>query len=68
MEPPYAERHVRWCERSHGEIIPMLLLDLFAQQSCCAVASLRKYGISLKKHKEICFFSDLFVTLQAQIK
>ena len=28
MEPPYAERHVRWCERSHGELIPMLLLDL----------------------------------------
>ena len=27
MEPPYAERHVRWCERSHGELIPMLLLD-----------------------------------------
>lgn len=27
MEPPYAGRHVRWCERSHGELIPMLLLD-----------------------------------------
>ena len=27
MEPPYAERHVRWCERTHGELIPMLLLD-----------------------------------------
>ena len=26
-KPPYAERHVRWCERSHGELIPMLLLD-----------------------------------------
>ncbi|MFA6778545.1 MAG: hypothetical protein WCU80_02020, partial [Paludibacteraceae bacterium] len=26
-EPPYAERHVRWCERSHRELIPMLLLD-----------------------------------------
>ena len=29
MEPPYAERHVRWGERSHGELIPMLLLDWF---------------------------------------
>ena len=28
MEPPYAERHVRWCERTHGELIPMFLLDL----------------------------------------
>ena len=27
MEPPYAERHVRWCERTHEEIILMLLLD-----------------------------------------
>ena len=27
MEPPYAERHVRWCERTHGGLIPMLLLD-----------------------------------------
>lgn len=26
-KPPYAERPVRWCERSHGELIPMLLLD-----------------------------------------
>ena len=25
MEPPYAERHVRWCERTHEEIILMLL-------------------------------------------
>ncbi len=27
MEPPYAERHIRWCDRMHGELIPMLLLD-----------------------------------------
>ena len=27
MEPPYAERHVRWCERTHEEIILMFLLD-----------------------------------------
>jgi len=26
-EPPYAERHVRWCERSGRELIPRLLLD-----------------------------------------
>ncbi|MFA6884355.1 MAG: hypothetical protein WCQ55_04540, partial [Paludibacteraceae bacterium] len=31
-EPPYAERHVRWCERSHRELIPMLLLDCFLSQ------------------------------------
>jgi hypothetical protein len=27
-EPPYAERHVRWCERTVREIIPYFLLDL----------------------------------------
>ena len=26
-EPPYAERHVRWCERTVREIIPYFLLD-----------------------------------------
>jgi hypothetical protein len=26
-KPPYAERHVRWCERTVGELIPHLLLD-----------------------------------------
>ena len=26
-KPPYAERHVRWCERTVKEIIPHLLLD-----------------------------------------
>ena len=26
-EPPYAEPLVRWCGRTHGELIPMLLLD-----------------------------------------
>ena len=26
-KPPYAERHVRWCERTVREIIPHLLLD-----------------------------------------
>ena len=26
-KPPYAGRHVRWCERTVGEIIPHLLLD-----------------------------------------
>ncbi|MCF6403677.1 hypothetical protein L3C95_12370, partial [Chitinophaga filiformis] len=26
-EPPYAERHVRWCERTVGEVIPYFLLD-----------------------------------------
>ncbi|MEI6054754.1 MAG: hypothetical protein WCR55_01735 [Lentisphaerota bacterium] len=25
--PPYAERHVRWCERSVAELISYLLLD-----------------------------------------
>lgn len=29
IEPPYTERYVRWCERSEGEIIAFLLLDLF---------------------------------------
>ena len=28
IEPPYAERHVRWCERTACEIIVRLLLDL----------------------------------------
>ena len=32
MEPPYAERHVRWCERTHGELIPMLLLDIYCKK------------------------------------
>ena len=32
MEPPYAERHVRWCERTHEEIILMLLLDFIGEQ------------------------------------
>ena len=31
MEPPYAERHVRWCERTHGGLIPMLLLDFILE-------------------------------------
>src|SRR5690606_17579421 len=26
-KPPYAERHVRWCERTEREIIPFLLLN-----------------------------------------
>lgn len=26
-EPPYAERHVRWCERTVREVIPYFLLD-----------------------------------------
>ncbi|AEW02261.1 hypothetical protein Niako_6035 [Niastella koreensis GR20-10] len=29
-EPPYAERHVRWCERTVREVIPYFLLDNFA--------------------------------------
>jgi hypothetical protein len=28
-KPPYAERHVRWCERTVREIIPYFLLDLY---------------------------------------
>ena len=28
-KPPYAERHVRWCERTVREIIPYFLLDCF---------------------------------------
>ena len=30
IEPPYTERYVRWCERSEGEIIAFLLLDLIS--------------------------------------
>ena len=26
-EPPYAERHVRWCERTPGQLMTGLLLD-----------------------------------------
>ena len=26
-KPPYAERHVRWCERTVREVIPYFLLD-----------------------------------------
>ena len=26
-EPPYAERHVRWCERTVGKLITYFLLD-----------------------------------------
>ena len=40
MEPPYAERHVRWCERTHEEIILMLLLDFIGEQK-------KRLGISL---------------------
>ena len=29
IEPPCTERYARWCERSVGEIIAYLLLDLF---------------------------------------
>ncbi|HEY4322473.1 MAG TPA: hypothetical protein VGN20_00765, partial [Mucilaginibacter sp.] len=36
-EPPYAERHVRWCERTVGEIIPYFLLDLYLTTSLQAV-------------------------------
>jgi hypothetical protein len=37
-KPPYAERHVRWCERTVGELIPHLLLDyldIFLLQTFC---------------------------------
>ena len=27
-KPPYAERHVRWCERTGSELIATFLLDL----------------------------------------
>ena len=29
IEPPCTERYARWCERSVGEIIAYLLLDLY---------------------------------------
>ena len=32
IEPPYTERYVRWCERTAGEIIASLLLDIFSQE------------------------------------
>jgi len=31
-EPPYAERHVRWCERTAVQIMDSLLLDLTKQR------------------------------------
>ena len=34
-EPPYAERHVRWCERTAGELITCLLLDLVKYYAAC---------------------------------
>lgn len=43
MEPPYAGRHVRWCERSHGELIPMLLLDF--QNTAVMVAKTPPFGL-----------------------
>jgi hypothetical protein len=35
-KPPYAERHVRWCERTVREIIPYFLLDV-CQAWICAI-------------------------------
>ena len=46
MEPPYAERHVRWCERSHGELIPMLLLDCI-HEKCTVPLAERYYATKL---------------------
>nr|DAM80891.1 MAG TPA: hypothetical protein [Caudoviricetes sp.] len=41
MEPPYAERHVRWCERTHEEIILMLLLDFMSKVKSLILNDLR---------------------------
>ena len=57
MEPPYAERHVRWCERSHGELIPMLLLD-------CAVSG---GHICKRDRTNLQFRQDKFTILAGQI-
>ncbi|WP_249290201.1 hypothetical protein, partial [Bianquea renquensis] len=33
IEPPCTERYARWCERSVGEIIAYLLLDLMGKSA-----------------------------------
>ena len=40
MEPPYAERHVRWCERTLGELILMLLLDYCSSDCLSELAAI----------------------------
>jgi hypothetical protein len=32
-KPPYAERHVRWCERTGRELIPTFLLDFMLNKA-----------------------------------
>jgi hypothetical protein len=36
-EPPYAKRHVRWCESTVREIIPYFLLDYNLKSQAAAI-------------------------------
>ena len=58
-EPPYAEPHVRWCERSENE--SRKVFCNFATK----VAKILRLG--KKKNEFLLFCAQLFVSLQAKL-
>ena len=67
MEPPYADPHVRWCERSASQLMASLLLDtrkklMNRQAAVTALVFAERLGLQIGPQ---IVDNDLFAALEA---